>query len=284
MRHITYPLLLLFLWFPFDMAFAQNVPDSGLMAEMEDSVSSLSIKPVEHPEELLLRALERLEKDVRQRHGRREYLLEALLMDRMPSPLFVSRPYCVEGDNGIDVLGSDHAVPGPWQFKGEYAQFADTAEVAWLMDWDIMMHLDVKRNKWKQVDLSHLFAYYHSVDMVFSGIMKVYDVTAYSIGDESERGVYRIHFDEKKSLSKVRGSQFENRKMKWYLDASSLRLTQVSEDRYADALQQRSIYRCDFGEESGSPVLTRFVSARIVGGQVTRRTWLRLRGEPTRRG
>ena len=42
-------------------ASSQELPDSTFLdAEMEDSISGMSIIPVEHPEELLRRVLERL--------------------------------------------------------------------------------------------------------------------------------------------------------------------------------------------------------------------------------
>ncbi len=61
--------LLLLLWTV--QASAQEPLDSAFW-EMEDSISGMAIKPVEHPEELLLQALERLEKDLQQKHSKRD--------------------------------------------------------------------------------------------------------------------------------------------------------------------------------------------------------------------
>ena len=73
-------------------ASCQEPSDSASWdAEMEDSVCAMSIKPVEHPEELLRRAMERFEMDIRQKHSRRDYKVEAIFNIRTPPPLYVDR-------------------------------------------------------------------------------------------------------------------------------------------------------------------------------------------------
>lgn len=75
MKHLL-SILLLLVWVP-GAALGQNPLDSLFFVEKEDYMSTLSIKPVEDPLGLLMRVLERLEKDMQQKHSRREYQLEA---------------------------------------------------------------------------------------------------------------------------------------------------------------------------------------------------------------
>ena len=71
--------LLLLCFLPWVLsASSQEFTDSAFLdAEMEDSISAMAIRPVENPEELLMRALQRLEKDLQYKHSKREYQLEA---------------------------------------------------------------------------------------------------------------------------------------------------------------------------------------------------------------
>ena len=271
MKHVSFFLCLLLSLF----VHSQEPADSAFLTELEDSVSAMAIKPVKHPEELLMMSLQRLEKDTQRKHSRREYLLNAVFCDKTPAPLSVSRMFSVEGDDGIDILNRQYATMGPLSMKGTYSQFADSTSVEFSLSCSNLMHFDVRGSKWTHVEISKAFAYYGTPKEVCKGILKVYDVTAYRIGDASGRGVYRIHFDEKKSMSQSPG--FENRKMKWYLEGSSLRLIQINEDRYMDKFGQRTLYRRDFEEEEGAPVLNKSIEVRISEGIVVRRTEIRLK-------
>ena len=251
----------------------QEPSDSVFFHEMEDSVSAMAITPVAHPEELLMTVLQRLETDMQQKHSRREYLLSAIFCDKTPSPLSVSRTFSVEGDDGIDILDRQHASMGPLCMEGIYSQFADSTSVEFSLSCSNLMYFDVKGSKWTHVEIAKAFAYYGTLEKVYKGILKVYDVTAYRIADASGRGVYRIHFDEKKSMSQSPG--FENRKMKWYLDSNSFRLIQINEDRFLSRYRQRTLYRRDFEEENGAPILKKSIEVRIIDGKLVRRTDIR---------
>jgi hypothetical protein len=74
MKHLL-PILLL-LWAV--LGFGQEPLDSVSFAKMAYSVSAMAIKPIEHPEELPLQALQRLEKDLQQKHSKRYYKVETI--------------------------------------------------------------------------------------------------------------------------------------------------------------------------------------------------------------
>ena len=271
MKHFACIIMLLLACLP--PIVAQELSDSAFLdAEMEDSISAMAIRPVENPEELLMRALQRLEKDLQYKHSKREYQLEAFFNANTSSPLFASRTFTVEGDDGIDVMNIEHTDMGPWSIKGTYSQNV-SADLDFALLYSNSMHLDVKRSKWKYVDISKLFTYFETLEKVYTGILKIYNVTAYCIGDETGRGVYRVHLDEKEPWP-LRG--FENRKMKWYLDRQSLRLIQINEDKYISERLQRDLFRHDFSEENGAPFLTKSIEIRAYDGVVVRRTSIQL--------
>ena len=263
--------------------------------EIEDSLNSFAIKSVEHPEELLMQALVRLEKDLQYKHSKREYHLETIFNPWAPStlsigdfitaksqtntspiPLTASRDFTVEGDDGIDVMNYKLVVKGPLSVELPYyvpITLQDSTDIEWQIDissYENEMHVEVNGSKYKWMQIYDLFNYY-TLEKVYKSIMKVYDVTAYSIGDDSGRGVYRIQLDEKKR-QRTREEQlfFENRKMKWYLDRQSLRLTQVNGVRHDD--ENLSIYRNDFGEENGAPVLTKATKISYFDNRIMKTT------------
>ena len=260
-------------------ASSQELSDSAYWGtEMEDSVSAMAIKPVEHPEELLMQALVRLEKDLQYKHSKREYHLEAIFnpwtastlnigdfiiaksKTSIPSMLLTARRnFTVEGDDGIDVMNYKHVQKGLLYVEAPYLITSqDSTDIEWQIStgsYENELHVEVNGSQYKQMEIYDLFKYY-TLEKVYKSILRVYDVTAYSIGDESGRGVYRIHLDEKKrQKSRQEQEYFANRKMKWYLDRKSLRLTQVNGVRHSD--RYVTIYRNDFGEENDAPFLTK---------------------------
>ena len=281
--------------------FAQEPSDSANWeAVMEDSLSSFAIKLVEHPEELLMQALVRLEKDLQCIHSKREYYLEAILnnwsdhtltlvspdiettettTNTMP-PFTCRRTFTVEGDNGIDIMNPKYAVKGPLSVKVPYdvpLNLRDSADVEFILSalsYENSLHVEVNGSQYKHMEIYHLFNYY-TLEKIYKSILRVYDVTAYYIGNDSGRGVYRIHLDEKKrQRTREAQSHYQNREMKWYLDCQSLRLTQINGKRILDGYL--TIYRNDFGEENGSPVLTKATKLVCQSNRMTQRTAIQL--------
>ncbi|MBP5394048.1 MAG: hypothetical protein J6Y59_09565, partial [Bacteroidaceae bacterium] len=95
--------LFLFITFCFTLfASSQELPDSTFLdAEMEDSMSLLSIKPVKHPKKLLKQIFERFNEDLKETHMSRRYIVEGTFRKSKFPPFSAKGIYTVEGDNGL---------------------------------------------------------------------------------------------------------------------------------------------------------------------------------------
>lgn len=256
---------------------AQEPLDSVFLAEMEDSVSAMAIKPVEHPEELLMQVLQRLEEDLKQRHSKRDYKVDAIFNVRTPPLLFVNRTFSIQDDNGIDVMNPIHHVEdGPLHFEGPFRMtVSDSTDVEFAIDgsYSNTIHLEHKKIQWKYMDLSNCFNHC-TLDKVYKGLLNVYDVTAYSIEDEAGRGVYRIHLDERKPKDERDRVFYCNQRMKWYLDHQTMRLMQIN--NYSSGNGYQNLYRHDFEEENGSPILKKAVQILAWGRKVMHKVVIQL--------
>ena len=237
-------------------AYSQEPLDSAFW-EMEDSVSSLAIKPIKRPKELLMRILERLKEDVEQKHSRRDYQLEAVYNIRTPPTLHIKQTFTVEADNGIEIRCGKFE-DGPLQFDGPYRiTKQDSARIHFHVatDYDTSnLHLKSLRDmgdNYEKVTFSYLFSNY-KLDDIHKMLMKDYRVKAYDISNALGRGVYRIELEEKKS----RNRPSEHFYFKWYVDHQSLRLTQINADIHVK--QNHTHIQQDFREEKGSPFLTKY--------------------------
>ena len=237
--------------------------------EMEDSISAMAIKPVEHPEELLLQALERLEKDLQQKHSKRDYKVEAVFNIRTPPPLFVNRTFTIQDDNGIDIMAPNHHVEdGPLRFEGPFRMtVSDSTNIEFAIDcsYSHRIHVEHKIIRWQYMDLSRGFNDC-ALDKVYKGLLNVYDVTAYIIEDGTGRSVYRIHLDERKPKNERDLIFYINQRMKWYLDGQSFCTKQINS--YSSGNGYQTIYRHDFEEENGSPILKKAIEIKAWGRKV----------------
>ena len=92
-------------------------------------------------------------------------------------------------------------------------------------------------------------------------------MTAYYIGNDSGKGVYRIHLDEKKN-QRTR-EYYTNQEIKLYLDCQSLRLTQINAKKQINGYL--TIHRNELGEENGTPVMTKATTIiHRKDGRITR--------------
>ena len=263
--------LMLFITFCFSLtAFSQEPIDSTFWdAEMEDTVSAMAIKPVEHPEGLLLQALQRLEKDLQQKHSKRDYKVEGIFNVRTPPPLFVNRTFSIQDDNGIDIMPPPYCIEeGPMHFEGPFRMTVrDSTDIEFEVScsYSHSVHLEHKQIRWQYMNISNALTRFTS-DKVYKGLLNVYDVTAYIIEDETGRGIYRLHLDERKPEKQRDMIFYNNHKMKWYLDSQSLCIKQINS--YSSGNRYQTIYRHDFEEENGSPILAKAVEIRAWGGNV----------------
>lgn len=247
--------------------------------EIEDSVSTMSIKPVEHPEELLRRVLERLEGDLQQKHSRRDYMLESVFNINSPRALYVYRTYTVEDDNGIGVMEYERIInKNPLNFEGPYRI---TVQDSLNLEFTLSVHADLYTNairvKGYRAPRFFLRALFNEVKLekVLKGILEAYEVTAYCIVDESGRGVYRIHFDERKPKKWEKDAMyFEEEKIKWYIDQQTLRLIQINLSQNLPG--RRNVFKHVYTEENGYPVLQKFIGVISKGGYLTNWTGVKL--------
>ena len=272
MKHLL-PILLLLCA---AQTFAQVPLDSAYWdIEMEDSLSSFSIKPFEHPKELLMQALVRLEKDLQYKHSKREYSVEAIFKpwirrtltigyttpakseDHKLQMLTCRRTFTVEGDNGLNITNYKLVVDGPLSVELPYyvpITLRDSSLIEFKIStsYGIDMHVEVDGSQYKYVEIPDIFTYY-TLEKIYKSILRVYKVTAYYIGNDSGRGVYRIHLEEKKN-QRTR-EYYQNQEMKWYLDCQSLRLTQINSKKLNNGYL--TIQRYDIGEENEAPIVTK---------------------------
>lgn len=268
MKHLL-SILLLLAWVP-GAALGQNPLDSLFFVEKEDYMSTLSIKPVEDPLGLLMRVLERLEKDMQQKHSRREYQLEATLNIRTPPRLSVNRTFTVEDDNGIEIQQCEE---GPLHFEGPFIITLDDS-----LDVELAVGGPYTNDMYVEwcgtaLSLTRMFSD-RKLKAIHKSIKKIYNVTAYSIEDETGRGIYRIHFDKKELEDRnLRGMKIGSN-IKWYLDRETLRLTQINCDRFVN--RHRGLCRCDYGEENGAPVLQNYTELAVWNRFVIHKVSIRL--------
>ena len=254
MKHFACIIMLLLACLP--PIVAQELSDSAFWdAEMEDSISAMSIIPVEHPEELLRRVLERLENDLQQRHSKRDYKLEGLIGIQRPAALYVYRTFTVEDDNGIGVFDFKHVTnQSPLSFEGPYRiTLQDSTDIELTIKGDADLYTNAIRVKGYRSGRFFIRALFAELKLekVLKGILEAYEVTAYRIIDESGRGVYRIHFDEREPVIQIN----------------------VSQDRLG---LRHNVYKHVYGEENGYPVLQKFIGATYQGGYLIRWTGVKL--------
>ena len=252
-------------------ATAQELREDSIFAdtEMEDSLSSLAIKPVENPKKLLKQCLKQLKNDLQQKHSKREYQLKEIEHDTtVHQTLVASQVLTIESDNGITLDGiysrtkwSPLHIEAPSPLSSE-----DSSHIEFDLSYCCIP-------KFRQVKYSSAVSGYEEEIVsrpIYSYLMVHYDIEAYSIGNDSGRGVYRIDLVQKKINERSRSPLSSI--IRLYFDMSSLRLIQYRYSSFTPpglrgySLDSRPIiiqppglvfnYRYNYEEENGSPVLT----------------------------
>lgn len=252
-------------------ASCQELPDSAkLMAEMEDSVSAMSIKPVEHPELLLKRCLERMEMDLMQKHSKRQYMYKMFIYYKgtLRAGLTVSKQATIEHDDGICLTGPDKIlqwdvlnVKTPKKLK---RSTLDKLEFSLITNCDVcFLHLQYDDGYYVE----------RGVRLpVYQDLVKYYDIEAYSIRNEDGRGVYRIDLGERKIKTKddEHSLAFPSYRIRLYFDEKSLRLIQHRGD-LVNMVGRLECYKYDYEEENGSPILKQALRFVLDGEKIIER-------------
>lgn len=256
MRCLVFMLLLLF-WA--HSVCAQIVDYSADLVEQEDSLRTLSIKPVRKPKKLLRQVMNRLQLDLKQKHGERKYKIEAMLcIDTFPS--FSANCICrVCGDNGLEIIDvtkdvSDIKIEDIC-FKGPYG----------LTDQD---SVNIKCILVDFLNFSPICSsrYFYARPYPYSPIgayeaERWFNVKAYKITYGSDDSIYRIDFIKNKNSRFRYGdrvSWFGDYSFTAFFDCRTLRITRYKGESYdwdkAFPLYS-SDFQVDYEVDNGAPIL-----------------------------
>ncbi len=254
MKHL-FPVFLALLWcvgassqVPWEFAY----PD----VEMEDSISSLAIKPIQKPARLLKNVIERLGRDLEQEHKVREYRVEATFWQETLVPFSFSCTLSAKAGVGLENVEIE-----TFNYEGPYElNAADTTNLKYfLLQFATLSPVHAHKAYWPgSLAKSPLLKYRET--------KASYDVSAYSIGDETGRGIYRLHFDKKKGQGRESsGREYPSGEITGtaYFDCRSLRLKEFKgEALLPSAYVTRLRYHIDYYEHGKTPVVKQI---RIAG-------------------
>jgi len=275
MKHLL-PILLHLAWLQ-GAAFAQAPLDSDFSGEKEDSMSTLSIKPVKRPKKLLKQVINRLHKDLKETHQARSYHVEGTFRKGSLPPFSISCTYHVEGDNGLEVISQirndTNSIKTPkmedFRFEG---QARPNAQDSVYLKFNLLYLLDLSPSHMKKDCVGNFYPFPPFVD--YEETARWFYVKAYEIDYGQGKGVYRILLKSKKNRYLWRPGDV----MHWildyeftaYFDRGSLRITQFK----GQSVSRRGMpypwnwsmdgvtrFLADYDEDMGTPVLKRI---RIV--------------------
>lgn len=189
-------------------SFAQEPRDSAF-AEMEDSMSSLSITPLKPTlaRKVLSKAIDKAEKDLQNKHKVDKYQINATFSRDSMASFSVSCDILIERNYTINYSIEKFIYEGPYTLTRQ-----DSAYIVHYLEWFAL----IEHNKLPITSPVRVVPTSHGMMVKLGDILyplKDYDTTlryyyysAYSIGDASGKGIYRLVFsrNKKKRL-------FENR-------------------------------------------------------------------------
>ena len=211
--------LLLLCFLPWVLSASSQEPSDSLFWEVEDSVSSLAIKPVKKPKKLLNSIIDQLLLDLEKKPQVKNYMCEFVNVERISVPWTVRKTLSAKAGIRLETINT-----GEFRYEGPYKLTSKDSTFLSL-----------------PIDLSRYSPILENVDgisidgemsksAIFKKLMQTfYDVKVYSITDNSGRGVYRVNYSPKKS--QVTESNWEIMMYTYtgtaYFDSNTLRLTQV---------------------------------------------------------
>ena len=239
---------------------AQEHQEFSIPEEMEDSLSSLAITPIEKPKELLKQIFGRLEQALQQKHEARRYLIKASYnIDHMP-PFLIRAIFPVKSDNGLELSCWTHFQEEKNMFEEFHIESKD----------DLMIRDTTRLKLWTLENFEgpvHLYTNkdYNSRIFVYmpwllgyKNTMKRYKVKVYSITDETGRGVYRVDFVDNKKVNQYGFKSSYTFNATAFFDSRTLRMTQFNRDFSYSSTQipaNRHRYQYDYEDRNGFPVL-----------------------------
>ena len=193
-------LLTLILQIAYCAVSAQEHRESSIPKEMEDSLSSLAVTPIEEPKELLKQVFDRLEIDLQQKHEARKYLSKAYFEYDVIPPFTASVILPIEGDNGIEVLGQMWKLAGIEleDFNVSLKEKLTKSSIARIKD-HLLWEFEGCVHSCTHKSYASKKGWGHKPWLVgYKDAVKRFAIEAYRITDDSGRGVFRINFLEKR--------------------------------------------------------------------------------------
>jgi len=255
------------------LAYSQEPLDSAFLAEMEDSVSGMTIVPIKHPKELLDSIVEQIILDAQQKPIRCKYQTINTTNLHTSRPTTSSCIHHAIANIKRKPLGEaeEFHYEGPPRLRN----LRDTATIYYALRDCLEGSLLAN---FQENNLFNTVPEYQA----FQEWMNAHYVKVYSISDEKGRGVYRVDFSPRKypkygfNASKYTGTAYFNKK--------TFRLIQVKADlispssfdimgrqdkrgRLCHSICRR--FQCDFEEVGGVLVVKQKESTFFVDEQLT---------------
>ncbi len=249
---------------------AQESQESSLSDEMEDSLSSLAVTPIEKPKELLKQIFERLEIDLQQKHEARKYLSKAYFEYDVIPPFTASVILPIEGDNGIEVLGQMWKLAGIEleDFNVSLKEKLTKSSIARIKD-HLLWELEGCVHSCTHKSYASKKGWGHKPWLVgYKDAVKRFAIEAYRITDDSGRGVFRIIFLEKRKDKVFNKRIYIN--ITAYFDINTLRLTRLYADYLNDPWRFRQLY--DYEDRNGFPLLRQLKANEQYTGLLVKKT------------
>jgi len=171
-------------------AFAQKHGEFLFPDEKEDSLSSLTIVQIKNPEVLLKDIGEQLSRDMQQASGLGKYQVEEIFGVNDSEPCMAK--CTVSADANLRLRNAK--MEGGFSFTGPYHLTSRDSSI-------IKMVLAQFPEEYPFLSFieSLSISNHSSIQEAIMCMVDAYDVTAYSISDDSGRSVYRINFFPKKT-------------------------------------------------------------------------------------
>lgn len=170
------------------LSASSQEPIDSAFVEMEDSMSSLSIKPVKKPKKLLNSIIDQLLLDMEKKPQVKNYLFESVNLERISVPWTIRHTLSAKAGIRLETINT-----GEFRYEGPYKLTSKDSTF-------LSLPIDLSRYSPILENIDYI-----SIDgemsksAIFKKLMQTfYDVKVYSITDNSGRGVYRVTFSPKK--------------------------------------------------------------------------------------
>ena len=180
--------LLLLCFLPWLLSASSQEPIDSAFVEMEDSMSSLSIKPVKKPKKLLNSIIDQLLLDLEKKPQVKNYMCEFVNVERISVPWTIRHTLSAKAGIRLETINT-----GEFRYEGPYKLTSKDSTF-------LSLPIDLSRYSPILENIDYI-----SIDgemsksAIFKKLMQTfYDAKVYSITDNSGRGVYRVTFSPKK--------------------------------------------------------------------------------------